>query len=219
MSDFFSMLAENRLASAAISAVIAILSVFLLGYIVNLIEKIITKIISLFIGETGAFLLINRILFIGTIHHELSHALFAFLTGAKILKIVPIRFKGNELGRVEFKTRGIFIFRSLQQTMTSIAPVICGCITISILCFLSTNVFTQIWQQIIFIIMMISIFLHMDLSKQDLSVAMKGMPVCLILLIIIFLFLDINFLDPSRAYMHQIVKISLDIENNFAIIK
>lgn len=178
---------NNIFILALIKALMIPICVFLLGLLIEFISQIIIQMLALFVGSHSAWLIVNRVLFIGTVHHELAHALFAFLTGAKVTRIVPIRFHGKELGQVDFIPRGNILFRSLQQTMSAVAPVVCGCGTLSMLYFGILPFCTLAWQQIIVYVVGISILLHMNMSGQDIKVAWKGLPVCILILFLIFL--------------------------------
>ena len=61
--------------------------IFGLGLVVEGFGNLLTAVISLFFGGSVAFFVRNRLTFIGTVHHELSHDLFATLSGAKVTKI------------------------------------------------------------------------------------------------------------------------------------
>lgn len=62
----------------------------------------------------------TRLTYIGVIHHELSHAFLAILTGAKVLKI-SLAKKGTvhngQLGSVTFAPRGPKVIRNIQCTL------------------------------------------------------------------------------------------------------
>ena len=66
--------------------------IFGLGLVVEGFGNLLTAVISLFFGGSVAFFVRNRLTFIGTVHHELAHALFATLSGAKVTK--------NQTGRI-----------------------------------------------------------------------------------------------------------------------
>lgn len=181
-------LLENEFILAFVKAILVPIGFFALGLMIDFIKQIMIRILASFVGGHSAWLIVNRVLLIGTVHHELAHALFAFLTGAKVTEVVPIRFHGRELGHVDFVPRGNIVFRSIQQTLAAVAPVVCGCGTLSALYFLVLPFCTILWQQIIVYVVGISILLHMNMSKQDVKVAWKGLPVCMVLLFVIFLF-------------------------------
>ncbi len=164
----------------------------LLGLVLEYVGKLVTSFAALFLGRELAWLVVNRVLFIGTVHHELAHALFAFLTGAKVVRIVPIRFHGSELGEVDIRPRGNVFFRSLQQGMTAIAPVVCGCFSLALIWFYLLPVCGEVWQKILVYILGGSIFLHMNMSGQDVKVAVKGLPGCVLILFFLFLFIGFS---------------------------
>ena len=74
---------------------------------------------------------------VGVIFHELSHLLFAFLTGAKIEGFRLYRFKRSEdddvLGYVNYAPRGFFLMRTVQNTLTGIAPALLGSANVCLL--------------------------------------------------------------------------------------
>lgn len=159
----------------------------LAGLLFEFLGKAVTAVAALFLGQKRAFILVNRVLFIGTVHHELAHALFAFLTGAKVVKIVPIRFHGMELGEVDIIPRGNVFFRSMQQGMSAIAPVVCGCASLALLYVFVLPLCQVFWQMLLVHVLAVSILLHMNMSGQDVRVAFKGLPGCIVILFLFFL--------------------------------
>lgn len=140
--------------------------------------------------------LINYVTFVGVMHHELSHALLAFLTGAKVtkIKLFRIHHKDGALGYVAYATRGNFILQSIQKVATSIAPIICGFISSYLLWLYVRPVATEnIWSLRLFYYVLVSIILHMSLSKQDIKVMKGGLLVVITLMTILFYFIDLDF--------------------------
>lgn len=166
------------------NSIIIVIAMVIVGLIITLIQ---TGIIKLFTSFNPKFanVFINRITFIGVIHHELSHALFAILTGAKLTSVHLFKPKDDTLGSVGYCTRGPFLLRGLQAMFASIAPVICGFIS----CFLIFKylLFITLWKTIVFGFIFICIFIHMDLSPQDIKSAAAGLP-AIIIIITAFLF-------------------------------
>ena len=72
---------------ALINTLILIVAIPLIGIAIDYLNKIILGFIQNIFGRKIAYIFANRITFIGTVHHELAHALFAIITGAKIIKI------------------------------------------------------------------------------------------------------------------------------------
>ncbi len=166
--------------------------IFGLGLIVEGFGNLLTAVISLFFGGSVAFFVRNRLTFIGTVHHELAHALFATLSGAKVTKIELFHVRGNQLGCVEFYTRGNVVIQALQMTLSSIAPVICGGISLCLLTWVWRYHCIEEWHYILTGYLFISIFFHMNMSTQDIKNAWKGMPLSIVICYLIFLFSKIN---------------------------
>ena len=93
------------------------------GFVIEQIVKLLYSVTASFFGNEFTYFIFNRLTFIGVFHHELSHALLATLTGAKVTKIVFFHPDGDRLGYVQYVTRGNVIMAAIQQTMASIAPV------------------------------------------------------------------------------------------------
>lgn len=166
----------------------------LIGYLIGQIKKYITLGLDKIIGTKLTLFIINRLTFIGTIHHELAHALFAMLSGAKVTKIRLIEFRGGRLGSVEYIPRGNIITKSIQHTFSAYAPVVCGFITevIMLITFNNTN---NIWIIILKMYIMFSVFVHMTMSKQDIKMCLMGLPICITIVAIILMFFGIRFTD------------------------
>jgi hypothetical protein len=185
----------NRFLVGLIDTIIVIISVPIFGFIINKIVNGILKFLVKHFGVWVTNFIANRITFIGTVHHELSHALLAFITGAKITKIDLFYPQGNTLGRVEFKTRGGKLIQSLQLTMSAIAPVLLGACTEYLLIYYGLANCNIIWLKVIICYLIISILFHMTMSKQDVYSAVKGLPIVSILLFVIFSILNINIIQ------------------------
>ena len=152
--------------------------------------------------------LINYITFVGVMHHELSHALLAFLSGAKVteIKLFRIHHKDGALGYVAYAPRGNFILQSIQKVATSIAPIICGFISCSLLClYVRPVAMENIWSICLFYYVLVSIILHMSLSKQDIKVMKGGLLVVIALMTILFYCIDLDFvtLMQNYAFIHS----------------
>lgn len=83
---------------------------------------------------------------IGVVHHELSHLLVAFITGARIDDFRLYQFKREEgdkaLGYVNYTPRGIIILPLIQRTFIGIAPALLGSLNV---CLLGWYIM-QVWQ-------------------------------------------------------------------------
>lgn len=152
-----------------------------------LIDFVLSGILSFLLGiidrRGRAFVFFeNRVTFVGVIYHELSHALFAFLSGAKIRKISLYHKEGNRLGYVKYTPRGIWLFRGLQMSLASCAPVVTGSFAMYWGYRLLTEASLSGWKLFLWGYLMISVLVHMDMSSEDLKVYLKGVPACFLLL-------------------------------------
>jgi hypothetical protein len=169
------------------NSILAILLTILIGLILYGLKMLVFHMLCAFFGAKAGMFIVNRLTFPGTIHHELSHALFAFVTGAKVTDIKLLTFQGNELGSVKFKPRGTAFLQSIQLCFASLAPVIMGIISLYLMVtMLNPRYAAPQWQYFVLIYLEISIFIHMTLSGKDILVALKGLPGMLLLLILIF---------------------------------
>ena len=91
----------------------------------ELFAQAITTVIAFVTGPLIAFGIRTYATYIGTVIHELSHATFAFFTGAKVNKITLIPH-GTTLGSVEYTPRGNKFVKGIQQSLSAIAPTLVG---------------------------------------------------------------------------------------------
>jgi len=141
----------------------------------------------------------NKITFIGVIHHEISHALLAFISGAKIVKVNLFNFniKGGNLGSVVYYPRGPLVIQLLQHSLAGLAPIICGSTTLALIYkyMIVGNTFKDniFW---IGIVLLMQISYHMSLSKSDIKAAIIGIPILFIVIYILntILVIDIEIL-------------------------
>lgn len=179
-----------RLIHAAISTAIIIIAVPLVGMLIEFITLEITRGLAKNIGVSTALFIMNGLTFVGTIHHELSHALYALITGAKVTKVEVFKPQEDRLGCVEFVPRGNWFTKSLQLTLSGIAPTVQGFLTLCLLFWLFLTFVPHLWWTwAIFIYLGFSIFIHMTMSTADIKAASKGLPiVALIVFIVCFIF-------------------------------
>jgi hypothetical protein len=175
-SDFF--------VKAAVSTFVLVCLLLLSGWVIRFISDLVTRFVAIFGGNTVAFWFRNYMTYVGTIHHELSHALFVVLTGGKVEKITLIP-KGKKLGSVDFRCRGNWFFRGLQMSLSAIAPVLCGAATLYLMSNYLYPLCSADWMKLLYFYLFISIFFHMTLSKQDMDNFRQGsVPLLLIVYVI-----------------------------------
>lgn len=139
-------------------------------------------------------------MFIGVIHHEIAHTVVAFITGCKIIKIdlyKPSKRKGT-LGSVEYVNRGNIIVQGIQNTLTPIAPVLLGIISLWLLNKYAIELRPEIWYKCIIIYLMVCIFLHMQLSKADIKIFVSGMLVIIPIVYIAMYYTKFDIFDFIR---------------------
>lgn len=177
---------------AIINTCIIVMIIPVFGLVLNFVNNKLLQVLAEMFGRAITMFIGNYLTFIGTVHHELSHALFAFCTGAKVIKIDLFHPDGYSLGKVIFCPRGNKIMQSIQLTMASIAPVVTGCISEYLLLkYLSANDVTG-WLLWIIYYLIISILLHMTLSKSDIKNGLKGLPICMVIIFIVCIVFNIN---------------------------
>lgn len=178
---------DNIYVNYLLTALILTFAIPVAGFVIEQLVKILYSVTAAFLGGSFTYFIFNRLTFIGVFHHELSHALLATVTGAKVTKIVFFHPDGDRLGYVEYVTRGNIIMRSVQQTMASIAPVFCGALTSAGIYYYLTVYGAALvaWQMVLLWYAFISIILHMTMSSQDFKVMWRGIPVVYIIIFVI----------------------------------
>ena len=189
MSEIFS---STNIIEAVVYALMGPVVLVFLGLLIHYLDLLLTGAIAKATNNTVAFIFRNYLTYPGTVHHELAHALFAFITGAKVLRINLIP-RGNRLGSVEFETRGNIFMKAVQLSLSAVAPVICGAVSMFLMIYFILPNCSIAWHYLLFIYIFISIFFHMTMSTQDIRNFLKGFPVCMLILFVIFLFVKPDF--------------------------
>lgn len=185
----------SKIFMALISTLILPVLVGLVGIILGSITGAIGELLSGIVGYGVADFIMNNLSFVGTMHHELSHALFAFVTGANVTKIELYNPKEGSLGSVSYYTCGNIFYRSLQCVLASVAPVVCGYFSLNLIIHKLYPLATVLWQKCAILYLIFSIFVHMTMSPQDIKVALKGLPVTLIVLFVVIYYFNFNTIN------------------------
>lgn len=188
---------NEYLLTSIINTIFFVLIIPMIGYVIGFVIKVLVSFIAKIFGRGFALFVANYLSFVGVVHHELSHALFAFVSGAKINKISLFHPEGQSLGKVELTPRGNFITRSIQLTLSAIAPVVMGTVTEYLLFTYAWPSLTEFWQKILLIYIMVSIFLHMTMSSADIKNALKGLPFCALIIFVVVYFTGFNIVPIS----------------------
>ncbi len=161
--------------TALIYTLILFMSVIIIGWLVNVIEGIFMTIMARYTGVKASYIAANYLTFPGTIIHELSHALFGLITGAKVTEI---RFfekpSSGRLGHVTYSPRGKIAIRAFQNTAISCAPVVTGLLIVSRLHVLITEYALTVPAKALIFYLMISVVCHMSMSKEDIKNYLRG---------------------------------------------
>ena len=122
---------ERMLMNYLISAAIITMIIPIWGLIIHALNSMLFCMLKRITGTGFALFATNWLTFPGVIHHELSHAFFAVITGAKITEFRPFWPDKNtgSLGNIGFVARGNLLIRSVQLAFTTAGPVIMGTIS------------------------------------------------------------------------------------------
>ncbi|MGN1023186.1 MAG: hypothetical protein ACI4OJ_06805 [Lachnospiraceae bacterium] len=183
---------------AVLLAVITVLVLAAAGLAFRLLQRLLLSLLSLFLGSGAAAFVLTVLTFPGTIHHELSHALAAVLSGSRVtsIRLLPA---GQELGSVTIIPPRGFFAGSLSRTLTAFAPVFLGCLSLFGLIRAALPRASTTAAKVLVWYLAFSILLHMDLSGADFRAAAKGAPGFLALLVLLYLILLAFFPALSQA--------------------
>lgn len=180
-----------------LSALIITFIIPAFGIVMGMLRKIIYRIMA-FISPGFAFAVANYLTFPGVMHHELSHALWGFITGAKIKKINLFKPSGMSLGSVQMIYRGPWLFRCIQGCMSAIAPVAMGIVTCTLTCIYLLPAMTGGSATILVYYLLFSIIMHMTMSPSDMICFIKGVVGVYILVLLVCVLGDINLMQYFR---------------------
>ena len=173
--------------TSVIISIISISFVIIIGAIINKLEQLEMTILSHHFGIKFANICCNYFTFPGVIIHELAHALFASLSGAKIIEIKCFEFgKNGRLGHVAYRLRGNPIQHALQHSLCACAPVVTGLLIEGGIIYTLCSQKDMVWYLKTFLVyIFISVFNHMSMSKEDIKNYLRGMWCILPLIFII----------------------------------
>ncbi len=187
IEEYYNKIHDIPLLYCIILAVVIPFLVIVVGYFINLIGEALGQIIAMATAPVVANAIVNFAFFPGVMIHELAHAFLAVITGAKITEVALFKVEDGSLGHVNFRNRGNIIIVALQNVFISSAPMFVGA-AVCIGCGLWLSVLPAgyIWLKVIIWYLMISMFFHMTMSPADIKVYIKGVPLFIIILFIVF---------------------------------
>lgn len=155
--------------------IIFMCSVLAIGQFVNLFEHGQIYVLSKCFGNKIAVFICNRLLFPGTILHELSHAAFAVFSGAKVTSIHCLTlFSRDTLGYVNFVTVGRPVKRAFQLAFISCAPTITGIGFLMLSVHVLKSVPMSFGARAVMLYFVLSVADHMSMSRADAKNYLKG---------------------------------------------
>ena len=154
------------------------------------------------IDRTGTLFMVfaNILTFPGVMIHEISHALFAKLSGAKVCAVHLYKPDGGSLGSVDIQPKGGAFACAIQMAVSSCAPVITGLMSEIILVYVIKNKNLSLIATIGLIYLAVSIFAHMDMSLVDVKNYIMGIVVIypiIFVFSVIFFWLEIDHIVIS----------------------
>ncbi len=169
-SALANLLIQALLLEIAVFVAVPLVGIIIDGVFVRLVRSIIARLFT----QKGEFVFSNYVLCVGVVIHELSHAFFALITGAKIVEIALFKPENGTLGHVLFQPRGNTFTRALQSSFSSCAPVVIGMVIATLFLAKIFPVLSATWMSIVAIYFFVSVVFHMNMSKQDLKVYFTG---------------------------------------------
>ena len=189
ISNPSSMLSGSLLGSVVLLALTA-----LAGFVFSLVSKAIYTILGAVFGNRFAFIFANGLAVPGVLHHELSHAIAALLTGARVrsFTIIP---RDGALGQVGIVPRGSKLMQGLQLSFSAVAPVLFGIGTLLLSLQYILPSLNAPWQHILFWYLIVCLVLHMTLSGADWKNFLRGILGTWIILFAVCFVLQLAGLD------------------------
>ncbi|MCR5128631.1 MAG: hypothetical protein K6B69_11090 [Lachnospiraceae bacterium] len=172
---------------SALISLAVIVAIPMTGFLIHLfVTRLLANLLSLINPSGKLFLFVaNTLTFPGVCYHELSHALFAFITGAKVKKIVLYHKEGNHLGYVEMIPRGPLPLKWMQMSFSACAPVITGLIGECVILWVFATLTLPTWGYILCGFFFFCLLLHMEMSGADIKGYLKGIPFLFLLFFLV----------------------------------
>ena len=155
------------------------IAILALGLVMELFAQAITTVIAFVTGPLIAFGIRTYATYIGTVIHELSHATFAFFTGAKVNK----------------------------KSLNAVAPTLVGTALLYLMFSQVHPLLTEAWHFVLFYYLALSILFHMDLSIADLRNFFAGiLPFLGLTFLCMLLFFGVLGTDTVRDFALKLMQ-------------
>ncbi len=156
-------------------AVTVMLFAILVGRFIDRFDALLLTKLSNISGKNVASLILNRLMFIGVVFHELSHALFAMVSGAQVTKIRCFTlFSKDTLGYVNFVPTGSMARQGMQRCLISCAPVITAFVTVPLMIWLAMSPDASFPFKLLAVWAALSILCHASMSDADMKLYRQG---------------------------------------------
>lgn len=163
-------------ALAGVSAVLTVLVVLMpvvVGMIFSELKRLELKLIGAFSPDL-AFFCVVYLTFPGCFIHELSHLLFAVITGAEVKDVCFFENENGRLGHVTTRSRGPWFIVAIQYTLIAVAPVVIG---VSLGFVLLRYIYAEphsLCENIGLWYLVVSLINHSTMSKSDIDGYFRG---------------------------------------------
>ena len=173
---------------AGVSAVLTILVIVVpvaVGMLLSSLKRLEIKMVAVFSHSLVRFFM-HYVTFPGIVIHELSHLIFAVITGAEVRYISFVEDDDGRLGHVTSRARGPWFIVAIQYTLIAIAPVIVG-LTLGFL--LLRYIFAEqhsLGMNICLWYLIICLINHSTMSKSDIEGYFRGVWIFIVPLFALF---------------------------------
>ena len=181
---------NGREAVAAVSGILVVavlLAPVIVGLLLDGLQRLQISLVSR-LSRKLAYGLANFGTLPGVIVHELSHALLAVVTGAKVEEIVLMETHQESLGHVAYVARGPWFLKAIQHTLIACAPTVTGlCLVYVLFRYMLDNPHAP-WEYGVLCYLIICLVNHSTMSSADLKLYAKGVWIFVLPLFAVFFF-------------------------------
>ena len=159
---------------SAILTALAILVPVVAGLLLYGLERLQVEILKS-LNRDFAYFFVNFMTFPGTFVHEMSHLIFAVITGAEVREICMFENDCGRLGHISYRVRGPWFMQAVQHSLTAVA----------LLHLIFTTEFT-LWENIGLWYLVVSLVDHSTMSDADLEHYFQGVWIFIVPLFLFF---------------------------------
>lgn len=170
-----------------LNSLVSVLSIIGASWLIDKFSTfVLYRIVGAITNSGIAYFIATKLTFPGVIVHECSHALGAFITGAKVIEFHPFYFfirNGGTLGEVVvgYSTG---LWGNVQKFVTGIGPLV-GC---SIVLYFLSRWSPDGYYKIVKIWLIVSMIIHMNMSGQDIKVLAPSIPFMVLIMAFVMYF-------------------------------